>query len=295
MVTRGTIVAFCAAVLIGSAPAQMPPDEPTKSVRISGRLVFPDGSPVSFGIRMARIDSDGFKDEGTTTVGRDGRFTFMAAPDRKYRISLAAGGMKTPPKVVDATGGKDIDVGNMVFEYCPPVSPVVVPLFLKRPATSDLVGDLRPEQIVIEPQHAGNAYPVLSLPPTKFKPKNLVELPPCWSGPSLDNRSEWEASSMIEFDRFVTVESFVGGKAKIIRVVRYDPKLTPSQIRDEVRKVWLGGFLFASTEIMWSEGMPWNIQASVEYEDGKRTSLLMDGWIHVQVEDLEGKYWFIRQ
>jgi hypothetical protein len=45
---------------------------------------------------------------------------------------------------------------------------------------------------------------------------------------------------MVTFDRFLTVESFVSGKVKVIRVVRYDPKLTPSQTRDVVRNVWLG-------------------------------------------------------
>jgi hypothetical protein len=292
MTTCRAIVGFCAVAVVGIALAQTTPDEPTKSVRISGRLVFPDGSPASFGIRMARIDPDGFKDEGTTTVGRDGRFTFMAASGYKYRISLAAGGMKTPPKTVDNTTGKDIDIGDMIFEYCPTVSRSIP----KPPTKSDSVGDLRPEQIIVEPQQSVNPYrPVADLPPSNFKPNNAVELPPCWSGPSLDKRYEWEAFPMITFDPSLTVESFVGGKVKVIRVVRYDPKLTPSQIRDEVRKVWLGVFSLATSSIIWSEGNRWNIQASVEYEDGKRTSILMDGWIHVQVEDREGKCWFIRQ
>jgi hypothetical protein len=241
---------------------------------------------------MARIDPDGFKDAGTAMAGRDGRFVLMAAPGYKYRISLAAGGMKTPPKTVDITSDKDSDVGDMVFEYCSTVSTSIP----KPPTKSDPVGDLRPEQIVIEPQQSVNPYsPVFDLPPSNFKPNNAVELPPCWSGPSLDKRYEWESSPMITFDPSITVESFVSGKVKVIRVVRYNPKLSPSQIRDEVRKVWFGSFSLATSMIIWSEGSPWNIQASVEYEDGKRTSILMDGWIHVQVEDREGKYWFIRQ
>lgn len=289
MTTCRAILAFCATVLFGIAVAQTAP-EPSKSVRISGRLVFPNGSPASFGIRMARIDPEGFKDAGTAMAGGDGRFVFMAAPGFKYRISLAAGGMKTPPKTADITSGKDSDIGDMVFEYCPAVSTSIP----KPPAKSDAVGDLRPEQIIIEPQQAVNSY-LGDLPPSNFKPNNAVELPPCWTGPSLDKRYEWESSPMVTFDPRITVQSFVGGKVKLIRVVRYNQKLSPSQIRDEVRKVWLGSFSLATTIIIWSEGSPWNIQATVEYEDGKRTSILMDGWIHVQVEDREGKHWFIRQ
>ena len=78
--------------------------------------------------------------------------------------------------------------------------------------------------------------------------------------------------SGIHLDHLVTVESFVGGKVKLIRVVRYDSKLTPSQIENEVRGAWLGAFSGANATILWDEGNDWNVQASVEYEDGKRTS-----------------------
>jgi hypothetical protein len=278
-------------VLFGIALAQTTPDEQTKTVHISGRLVFPDGNPASFRLRMDRIEPDRFKEEGTAVAGRDGRFTFTAAPGRKYRISLAAWGMKTPPKRVDTSSGKDMDVGDMVFEYCSAVN-MSIP---KPPATTELIGDLKLEQIVIEPQPPVNPYrPVADLPRSTFKPDNTVELPPCWSGPSLDRRREWESFPMVSFDRYLTVESFVGGKVHVIRAVHYDQGLTPAQIREEVRKVWLGSFSFAAADIIWQEGNRWNIQASVEYEDGKPTSILMDGWVHVQVEDREGKYWFIR-
>jgi hypothetical protein len=44
---------------------------------------------------------------------------------------------------------------------------------------------------------------------------------------------------------------------------------------------------------MWSEMNRWNIKASAEFEDGGHTWIMMDG-VHVQVQDREGKYWFIR-
>jgi hypothetical protein len=99
---------------------------------------------------------------------------------------------------------------------------------------------------------------------------------------------------MTMLDRFVSIESFVGGKVNVIRVISYDTRLTPSQIRDEVRRVRLGLFCDATSSITWSEGNRWNIKASVEFEDGKHAWIVMDAWIHVQVQDREGKYWFIR-
>src|SRR6266478_5083871 len=102
-------VAFCATLLLARVP-QTPPDEPTKSIHISGRLVSPDRRPVSFPVRLTRIDADGPKSDQTVTTGPDGVFTFKAAPGKTYRIALAAEMMKTPPKMVDTTSGKDIDV-----------------------------------------------------------------------------------------------------------------------------------------------------------------------------------------
>jgi hypothetical protein len=96
-------------------------------------------------------------------------------------------------------------------------------------------------------------------------------------------------------ERYVSVESFVGGRVKSIRVVRSRPdeKLTPVQLREEVRKVWLSRFWHASCGIEWAEANLWNIEAVVEYEDGKQSSILMDAG-HVRVQDREGKYWFFR-
>jgi hypothetical protein len=36
-----------------------------------------------------------------------------------------------------------------------------------------------------------------------------------------------------------------------------------------------------------------NVEASIEFEDGKRSSLVTDGG-HVRVQDRTGKYWFMR-
>lgn len=159
MATYRAIVAFCAAVLVGMALAQTTPDEATKTVRISGRLVYPDGSPVSFGVRLERLDQYG-RVEATATTSRDGHFTLITVPGPKYMVSVGTG-MKTPPKMVDTSGGKDIDVGDMVFEHCPAVG-MSIP---KPPSTTELIGDLKPEQIIIEPQEAVNPYrPVSDLP-----------------------------------------------------------------------------------------------------------------------------------
>ena len=111
---------------------------------------------------------------------------------------------------------------------------------------------------------------------------------------SLNRRSEWEELPAVEFDHYLSVESFVGGRVRTIRVIRRDPRLTPEQIRDEVMRVWLGVFWNITRSIGWQEGNPWNIEAAVEYTDGKHSLILMDGLVHVEVEDREGKYWFLR-
>jgi hypothetical protein len=282
-------------VLAGVAFGQMKSDEPVKTVRISGRLVSPEGNPASFAVRISKMERDGPPNEITAISDGHGLFTFLAESHHKYRIWLGAG-MKTAPKTVDTTSGTDIDVGDMIFEYCPAANFSIPKPPLSQP---QLVGDLKSEQILIEPQTfmekqwRGIGGP-LSLPSQAPLSNSMEEGPQCWSGPSLDRRAEWEAFPMVSFDHYLSIESFVGGKVKSVRVVRYDPKLTHVQIKEEVRRVWLGVFWYAASNIGWDEATFWNIEASVEYEDGKRSSILMDG-MHVQVQDQEGKYWFIRE
>ena len=264
---------------------------PVSAVRISGRLVSPDGRPVSFSVQLSR--SDDHRIEKTASAEEDGIFSFIVPAGQKYRISLGSG-MKTASKVVDTASGKDIDVGDMVFERCPGRD-FRLP---KAPATAPMIGSLKLDQIVIEPQQLPpDGKPFISVRTPEPPPYKYVEPPQCWSGfASADHRAEWEGLgiSSLMFDRYVSVEEFVGGKVRSIHVTRHDPKLTPEQIRNEVRKVWLGIFWHAASTIGWSEGNQWNIGASVEFEDGKRISLVMDAWIHVQVQDRAGNYWYIR-
>jgi hypothetical protein len=306
------IIAFaCLAALTGSGLAQtVLPVDPTKSVRISGRLILPGGgrliNPIY--IYMAEVGPDGLNDGTSTSPDSRGLFTFFGRPGTKYRVYLGGGynGIKTPPRIVETADGKDVDVGEIVVENCSPWIPQGATL--RAPTSTELIGDLRLEQITIEPQQPLpperlEGWPGLTLPsrgfllpllaPQDTEPLKIVDLPQCWTGPSLDRRSEWEALSSVWFDQAISIESFVGGKVKSIRVVRYDPQLTPSQIREEVRKVWLSVFMKnADTTIGCSEGNAWNIEADIDYEDGKHSSILMDAG-HVQVQDHEGKYWFI--
>jgi hypothetical protein len=87
----------------------------------------------------------------------------------------------------------------------------------------------------------------------------------------------------------------VGGNVTVIRVTRFERSrdLTASEVRNEVRRVWLGRFEFASPSIPWSEGVGWKIEASVEFEDGTQAAFLTDG-VHVQVRDRAGKCCFTR-
>ncbi len=265
MVTCNLVVSVCAAVLIFTVSAQTPRDAPARSVRVSGRVVPPNGGSVVIEVHFARVVSDGLMDARKVTPGSDGLFSFLAAPNQHYRFAVLPGRL-TQERMIDTGSGQDVDLGILVLKWGQPLD------------ASSLPGDLTPEQIVIEPQPAGSGFPTLSLPRTGLEPKTPEEA----------LRSE------VHLDHPVTVEAFVGGKVKLIRVVRYDPELTPSQVKNEVRGAWLGAFSGASGMILWDEGNRWNIQASVEYEDGKRTSILIDGWCHVQVEDREGKYWFLR-
>lgn len=254
-----------------------------RTVRISGRLVVPDGHPaVTESIGIVRITSDGFKDYRQTLSGTDGRFVFTVARGYQYRIATVLG--KTTRKTVDTRTGKDVDLGDLTFERCPPA-----PIRQRHPPSKDLSGNLKPEQIVID--KPGDIPTRISFPPSGRN--RLYEPPLCWSGPSLDRRWEWEDAGGVSFAQYLSVESFAGGKVKLLKVTRTSSQLTQEQIRKEVRKVWLGVFFDAAAQIGWSEASFWNVEASIEFEDGRKGLLLTDGG-HVCIQDHDGRRWFMR-
>jgi hypothetical protein len=160
-----------------------------------------------------------------------------------------------------------------------------------------LIGNLKMEQVVIDPAWTA-VNPMAQLVPP-FSPQNCKEpkgldWPRCWQGPSLARRDEWEIRNNVSFYHYTSVESFVGGKVKSVRIVAYDPARTPAQIKEEFRKVWFGVFRDTSCFIVWDEITLWNLRAVIEFEDGKQISLLTDG-MHVEVQDREGKYWYMRE
>ncbi len=97
-------------------------------------------------------------------------------------------------------------------------------------------------------------------------------------------------------NRPTSVADFIGGRIKDIRVVRFDRAIgfsATEELRNSVRKVWLGEFQYAACQINWAEFSLWSIEAIVEFEDGKRSELLTDG-SHVALQDHDGKSWFFR-
>jgi hypothetical protein len=298
----GAAALLCLAALPGVALAQATADGPPKAVQISGRIISPGAGQAD--VRVERIEPDEVVYEETVRADLRGAFTFVGEPSKTYRISLGRG-VKTLPKIIDTAGGKDIDLGDIILVYCPPAVDSVVPERLTSESDPvDRVGDLRVDQILIEQPSTGHpgsaAHGVGCIDTLPQDPRYLrddsIGIISLDRQVSLDKRAEWEGLCEISFDRYLSVESFVGGKVKAIHVVRVSPdsKLTTTQIREEVRRVWLGVFRATDCHINWDEGTNWNIEASVEYEDGTRTSILMDGF-HVEVQDRVGKFWFIRR
>ncbi len=98
--------------------------------------------------------------------------------------------------------------------------------------------------------------------------------------------------------RDVSLQELAGHPVKTIRVTAYRLNAnTPSQkqtdIRQQVLEVWSGKFRTAFCQIAWAEKTNWSINATVEFDDGKRGSLLTDGW-HVRLLDHDGKFRFLR-
>lgn len=97
------------------------------------------------------------------------------------------------------------------------------------------------------------------------------------------------------FGNPMMVGDFVGGNVRGIHIVHYlrhKPAKT-DELRKLIKSVWRGRFQSASCSILWSEGVLWSIECTLEFKDGKQGMLTTDG-THVALRDHEGKDWFLR-
>jgi hypothetical protein len=103
-----------------------------------------------------------------------------------------------------------------------------------------------------------------------------------------------------EFSEPSTIATLAGAKVSRIVVKQYrengwtGPHRDWLDIEQEIRRVWSASVQQAWGQIVWAEGSRWNVFAVIEFEDSpRRGSLLTDGF-HVQVQDVNGQYWFTR-
>jgi hypothetical protein len=265
-VVRG-VVPLLLAVLPGTGFSQVAHDEPAKAVHISGRVTDVKGRPLGGAmLSLVPLDPGDTAPPVTAIAKYDGLVVFAGAPKR-YKLSVPGGEFKIVPATLNIDA-RDIEVGDIIVQ-------------------PDVRNDLKLEQIIVDPgvlkNRSSSLGPILSPPTIGLEG---------WRQPIVP----FTSACNVHFDRYRTVEAFLGGKVKTIRVVRFagssEPK--PAEIQSRIMEVWLGVFRDASCGITWSEGVFWNLEASVEYEDGKRGAILIDRWIHLQVLDREGRLWFIR-
>lgn len=285
MIRIRALPALFVMALLPEGSLQSQPPGAVKSVRISGRVVFPDGRQwPSAPVQMAEVVPAGLSDAVSVLADSKGVFQFDALAGKKYRIYLSVHG-ELSRKTVETARGTDVAIGDIIVRQCP------ADLVSRQRGNPISVPFLSLERIVIEPQNFSHGAWT-----KETRSASFVEPPGCLSGPpSMDNRAYWHAWPMVNFSlNGVDVGSFVGGGVKSIRVIRYNPKLTPDQIKREVLGVWRATLLHASNFIDWSEGSDWHIEAMVDHDDGSSSSLLFDNWMHLHVRDRIGKYWYMR-
>ena len=199
--------------------------------------------------------------------------------------------------MIQITSDKDVDVGDIGFREMPGIRGSYA-----KPPTSppSLIGNLKPEQIVDIRAAAGFGWRVDRARRTSETRSQwlwnewLRRIPTMLVGTVTRQARGVEASLRGIVQRINESRGICRWRSqRDSRCSLMIQELTPDQIKDEVRKVWVGIFNYLTCQIEWAEGTFWNIQATVEYEDGRKSSILTDGG-HVQVQDREGKYWYMR-
>ena len=227
------------------------------SVQITGHVVDRKGNPLSgVAIYLIPVESQE-RPPLLWAASRGDGLVSARVPPNNYRFAVLGGVFKIVPASVDARSTTDIDVGKILVH-------------------PDVRTRVTRDQIVVDPLVIRDGPPFLIAPPERLS-----------------------ESCGVKFEPFRTVEDFLGGKVRAIRVIRVvrfrgSGKGTPADVQTRVLEMWSGVFRSGSCFIPWAEAPFWCIEATVEYEDGKRTSIWMADAIHVALEDREGRVLFIR-
>jgi hypothetical protein len=83
-------------------------------IRISGRVVDPTYAPIANAVvKLQRAGLDTVN--SAVSTGQDGAFSFPGEHPKKYELTVQCAGFVTIVKTIDATAGKDIDLGDLVM------------------------------------------------------------------------------------------------------------------------------------------------------------------------------------
>jgi hypothetical protein len=268
------VVRILVSVLAAAGFAQVTPDKPAAGVHISGRVVDAKGRPLGhLLLHLAPLDPSDTTAPILVQTRYDGLVSLSGVLPKKYRFVNPYSAFEIIPAAVDVGAKDDVEVGDIIIQ-------------------PDVTTDLRLEQIIVDSLLIEKASP---------SSHGLGAIPfPLANGHEAADRQPGSNSSdcnpFLGLGRYQTVEAFVGGKVKAIRVVRFSgPSETkPAEIQSRVMEVWSGVFTYPSCYQAWSELTIWNLEASIEYEDGKRSLIVMDGSVHVAVQDRTGRFWFMR-
>ncbi len=120
---------------------------------------------------------------------------------------------------------------------------------------------------------------------------DLLQVPGC----SNDTGFLRTPVSLADFVRGpATVEAMFGGTFQSIRILRVaDPLMIRDAPEKVLAKVWNSKIQDAACFMMWSEMATWDIEALVQFTDGKKSELYTDGF-HLAFQDHGGRVWFTR-